>query len=203
MVKVIFNVKHVWFPSSKHFCIYWVHKEGWRVGKYKLIIRTSGSPRGPEPQSSLWKKYPSVNFSRLVISLSLFIWPASKKFSSAVMRLPCIWQASGSNLSRGTACSERSYPHSSCLLIRNDATSWTPLNLPIHCYGISPDTLHKSNHKQTPIQWIPRVLSLGVKRSGREADHSPPSCAEVKKWVKLYLHSPNTPSWRGAQLKHN
>jgi hypothetical protein len=31
---------------------------------------------------------------------------------------------------------------------------------------------------------------------------SPPSSAEVKEWVELYLHSPNTPSWRGAQLKH-
>jgi hypothetical protein len=36
--------------------------------------------------------------------------------------------------------------------------------------------------------------------SGREADHSPPSSAEVKEWVELYLYSPNTPSWRGAQL---
>jgi hypothetical protein len=36
--------------------------------------------------------------------------------------------------------------------------------------------------------------------SGRETDHSPPSSAEVKEWVELYLHSPNTPSWRGAQL---
>jgi hypothetical protein len=36
--------------------------------------------------------------------------------------------------------------------------------------------------------------------SGREADHSPPSSAEVKEWVELYLHSPNTPSWRGVQL---
>jgi hypothetical protein len=26
--------------------------------------------------------------------------------------------------------------------------------------------------------------------SGREADHSPPSTAEVKEWVELYLHSP-------------
>jgi hypothetical protein len=25
-----------------------------------------------------------------------------------------------------------------------------------------------------------------------------PSSAEVKEWVELYLHSPNTPSWRGA-----
>jgi hypothetical protein len=29
----------------------------------------------------------------------------------------------------------------------------------------------------------------------READHSPQSSAEVKEWVELYLHSPNTPPW--------
>jgi hypothetical protein len=33
---------------------------------------------------------------------------------------------------------------------------------------------------QPPIQWIPGALSLEVKRPGREADHSPPSSAEVK-----------------------
>jgi hypothetical protein len=33
---------------------------------------------------------------------------------------------------------------------------------------------------QRPIQWVPGVISLGVKRPGREADHSPPSSAEVK-----------------------
>jgi hypothetical protein len=26
--------------------------------------------------------------------------------------------------------------------------------------------------------------------SGREADHSPPSSAEVEEWVELFLHSP-------------
>jgi hypothetical protein len=36
--------------------------------------------------------------------------------------------------------------------------------------------------------------------SGREADHSPPSGAEVKELVELYLHSPNAPSCHGAQL---
>jgi hypothetical protein len=46
------------------------------------------------------------------------------------------------------------------------------------------------------------VLSLGVKRLGREADHSLPSSAEVKESVRLYLQSPNTPSWRGAQKEH-
>jgi hypothetical protein len=44
-------------------------------------------------------------------------------------------------------------------------------------------------------------FSLGVKRLRREADHSPPSGAEVKECVDLYLHSPMS-SWRGAQLKH-
>jgi hypothetical protein len=33
---------------------------------------------------------------------------------------------------------------------------------------------------QPPIQWVPGALSLGVKRPGCEADHSPPSVAEVK-----------------------
>jgi hypothetical protein len=33
---------------------------------------------------------------------------------------------------------------------------------------------------QPPIQWEPGALSLGVKWPGREADHSPPSSAEVK-----------------------
>jgi hypothetical protein len=42
-----------------------------------------------------------------------------------------------------------------------------------------------------------RAISLGVKPA-READHSPPSSAEVKEWVELYIHSPSTPSWRGA-----
>jgi hypothetical protein len=33
---------------------------------------------------------------------------------------------------------------------------------------------------QPPIQWVPGALSLGVKWPGCEADHSPPSSAEVK-----------------------
>jgi hypothetical protein len=43
---------------------------------------------------------------------------------------------------------------------------------------------------QPAIQWVLGALSLGVKRPGREADHSPPSSAEVKEWVELYLHFP-------------
>jgi len=34
--------------------------------------------------------------------------------------------------------------------------------------------------------------------SGREANHSPQSSAEVKECMELYLHYPNTPSRRGA-----
>jgi hypothetical protein len=33
---------------------------------------------------------------------------------------------------------------------------------------------------QPPIQRVPGTVSLGVKRPGREADHTPPSSAEVK-----------------------
>jgi len=54
---------------------------------------------------------------------------------------------------------------------------------------------------QPPIQWVAGSLSLGLKRPGHEADHSPPSSAEFE-CVELYLHSTNTPSSCGAQLKH-
>jgi hypothetical protein len=34
-----------------------------------------------------------------------------------------------------------------------------------------------------------RVLSPGIKRKGREADHSPPTSAEVKKmWIYTFTH---------------
>jgi hypothetical protein len=46
-----------------------------------------------------------------------------------------------------------------------------------------------------------RDHSLGEKWLGCEADLSPPSSAEIKECMELYLHSPNTPSCCGAQLK--
>jgi hypothetical protein len=37
---------------------------------------------------------------------------------------------------------------------------------------------------QPPTQWIAAALSPGIKRSRREADHSPPTSAKVKKmWI--------------------
>jgi hypothetical protein len=50
-------------------------------------------------------------------------------------------------------------------------------------------------------QWVRGAVCLGVKRPGLEADHSISSSAEVKECVEPYHHSPNTPSWCGAQLK--
>jgi hypothetical protein len=50
---------------------------------------------------------------------------------------------------------------------------------------------------QPPIQWVPGVLSPGIKRQEREADHSPPSSAEVKNGgaIPPLLRMS---SWRGA-----
>jgi hypothetical protein len=40
---------------------------------------------------------------------------------------------------------------------------------------------------QPPIQWELGSISSAVKRSGREADHSPTTSAEVKKmWIYVY-----------------
>jgi hypothetical protein len=44
--------------------------------------------------------------------------------------------------------------------------------------------------------WLPGALSLGIKRPGREADHSPPSSAEVKNvWTVLALHQNAFMAW--------
>jgi len=47
------------------------------------------------------------------------------------------------------------------------------------------DFISSSSHKDRLwgpfIQWVLWTLSLGVKRPGREANHSPPSRAQVKK----------------------
>jgi hypothetical protein len=43
---------------------------------------------------------------------------------------------------------------------------------------------------QPPIQWVMGTLSPEVKRQGREADHSPPSNAEVK---KMWIYTSTTP----------
>jgi hypothetical protein len=51
---------------------------------------------------------------------------------------------------------------------------------------------------QPPIQSVPWVLSLIVKRSGCEADHSHPYSAEVKECVEIYLQSSNTTLRRNA-----
>jgi hypothetical protein len=70
------------------------------------------------------------------------------------------------------------------------------------------DYVYSYGYIKASIINIPRILLrvrgalfLGVKLPGREADHSPPSSAKVKECVcvQLYLHSPTTPSWRGAQ----
>ena len=47
---------------------------------------------------------------------------------------------------------------------------------------------------QPTIQWV-AGLFVGVKRPGRGVDQPPPSGAEVKETVQLYIYSPSGPSW--------
>jgi hypothetical protein len=51
---------------------------------------------------------------------------------------------------------------------------------------------------QPPIQRVPGALFLGVNRLEREADHSPPSSAEVKNAWSYTSTPPSTSSWCGA-----
>ena len=61
-------------------------------------------------------------------------------------------------------------------------------------YGVNPVEARFS----APIHIDPAshpVSLLGVKRPGRGVNHPPPSRAEVKERVELYLSSPSGPSW--------
>jgi hypothetical protein len=69
------------------------------------------------------------------------------------------------------------------------------VNLPLHHRVHNGSGAHSAS---SPVG--KRALSLGIKVSGREADYSPQSGAEVTECVDLYLQSPYTPSWCGAWL---
>jgi hypothetical protein len=59
---------------------------------------------------------------------------------------------------------------------------WSGVRVPVGAtdFFLTPASRPVLGPTQPPIQWVPGVLSLEVKRPGREADHSPPSSAEVK-----------------------
>jgi hypothetical protein len=63
---------------------------------------------------------------------------------------------------------------------------WVLVGLRILSSPYSPDRLCSN---QPPIQWVRGLFPRG-KRQKREADHSPPTTAEVKKSVDLYIYSP-------------
>jgi hypothetical protein len=50
---------------------------------------------------------------------------------------------------------------------------------------------------QSPIKWVLGALSPGVKRQGRDNDHSPPSSAEGKNGGAI-TPLPSTASWLRA-----
>jgi hypothetical protein len=73
-----------------------------------------------------------------------------------------------------------------------------------HCFIKAGYSIYQSRDSSVGIALGYELDDRGcrIRFPGREADYSPPSSAEVKECVELYLHSPNTPSWCGAQLKH-
>jgi hypothetical protein len=63
----------------------------------------------------------------------------------------------------------------------------SPVMVKNFLYSTSSPTLGTN---QPPNKWITGALSTGAKRQGREADHSPPISAEVKKmWI--YTSTPS------------
>jgi hypothetical protein len=56
---------------------------------------------------------------------------------------------------------------------------------------------------QPPIQWVSGAVSMGVKRPGREAEHLPPSSAEVKNaWSYTSTQQYTFIAWCLVKNKH-
>jgi hypothetical protein len=92
--------------------------------------------------------------------------------------------------------------NSECLKLRTTLTRWswdsvvdTSTGYGLDGRGVGVRVLFTSSKlalgsTQPPIQWLSGLFPRGLKRTGREADHSPPTSAEVKNNVDLYIHSP-------------
>jgi hypothetical protein len=57
-------------------------------------------------------------------------------------------------------------------------------------------TLVQTDPEAHPASYTMGTMSFPrVERLGRDADHLPPSIAEVKERIEVYLYSPSGPSW--------
>jgi hypothetical protein len=79
----------------------------------------------------------------------------------------------------------------SVLTVQRWATGWTAgVRFPA---GARDSSLFHLEPTQRFLQWLPGALSLDIKRTGREAHHSPPFSVEVKNSGALPVF-PNTSS---------
>jgi hypothetical protein len=76
--------------------------------------------------------------------------------------------------------------------------AWCLVKYRIRLYGV----LLSQARAILPLIYLTLPSFPGGKAAGAWSWPLTPSSAEVEEYVELYLHSPNTPSWRGAQLKH-
>jgi hypothetical protein len=64
---------------------------------------------------------------------------------------------------------------------------WFESRQRLRVFIFTTDSIPALGPTQPPIQWVAGTLSLGVKRQGREADHSLPTSAEVMNtWSYIY-----------------
>jgi hypothetical protein len=73
---------------------------------------------------------------------------------------------------------------------------WSGVQVPVESVNFSLHHRVQTGSGAHPVSYpmVPGALSPRAKWSGREANHSPPSNAEVKEYVELYIHSLNTSS---------
>jgi hypothetical protein len=137
----------------------------------------------------IWKKDPQIHTDTVWQRLRWFLLLADWKF-------PESWNSNSGNdnptlkAKQNRECS-RNFSHcESNYVERRQYSDWPRAGWPrgrspspgrVKTFLFSMTSRPALGPTQPHIQWVPRTLSPGVKRPGREADHSPITCAEVKK----------------------
>jgi hypothetical protein len=94
----------------------------------------------------------------------------------------------------------RSWTSSIVLPLNENSISETAFCLRLQVEPTQLGPMHRASLYLRRPEWTPGTLSPGVKRPGREADHSPPTNAEAKKTQICASTAHPHVLWRSAQL---
>jgi hypothetical protein len=168
------------------FLLFWVYVlSSWRFS-FRIELLSSSGTESDAACNELWqhatKIYKTTKLSRRTELEGMRnalnqIYRSVRTVQNQTVLTPCIQP-----VSKGYGCLPRLVLNMTCHWVTriNAGTFLQHSGRGLRIFLFTTASRTALEPTQSPIQWVPEAFSLGVKRPGREADHSPPSSAEVK-----------------------